>query len=86
MKKNNRRSSEVRSEEEIEEAHYARATTDTAFKIMMSDLEIAQALVNSLFEDISDYAKVKIDPVEITSAGEVNVPLQGKKANATMDF
>ncbi|MDR2807184.1 MAG: hypothetical protein LBB11_03445, partial [Puniceicoccales bacterium] len=57
---NNHRSLEVISKEEIEEeTHYARATTDTAFKIMMSDLGIAQALVNSLFEDISDYAKVK---------------------------
>jgi predicted transposase/invertase (TIGR01784 family) len=73
-------------ESKKEEMHYARATTDTAFKIMMSDLEIAEELVNSLFVDIGSYAKVKIDPVEITSVGEVNIPLQGKKANATMDF
>jgi hypothetical protein len=35
-----------------ESTHYARATTDTALKIMMSDVGIAQALVNSLFADI----------------------------------
>ncbi|MDR0740151.1 MAG: Rpn family recombination-promoting nuclease/putative transposase [Puniceicoccales bacterium] len=66
--------------------HYARATTDTAFKIMMSDVGIAQALVNSLFADISKVAGTEIDPVEIKSVGEVTIPLRGKKANATMDY
>ncbi|MDR1366834.1 MAG: Rpn family recombination-promoting nuclease/putative transposase [Puniceicoccales bacterium] len=66
--------------------HFARATTDTAFKVMMSDLRIAEALVNSLFADIGHFANVHIDPVRITSTGEITIPLQGKKANATMDY
>jgi predicted transposase/invertase (TIGR01784 family) len=61
----------------VESTHYARATTDTAFKIMMSDVGIAQALVNSLFADISEVAGAKIDPVEIDSIGEVTIPLRG---------
>jgi hypothetical protein len=66
--------------------HYARATTDTAFTIMMSDAGIAQAFVNSVFADVGQIAGVRIDPVRMNSVGEVRVGLRGTRGHATMDY
>ncbi|MDR2372330.1 MAG: Rpn family recombination-promoting nuclease/putative transposase [Puniceicoccales bacterium] len=63
---------------------FVRATTDTAFKIMMSDNRIATALINEIFRDMKvvDIAT----PIQIISKGETRIPLQGKRSNAILDY
>ncbi|MDR0740705.1 MAG: Rpn family recombination-promoting nuclease/putative transposase, partial [Puniceicoccales bacterium] len=63
---------------------FVKATTDTAFKIMMSDNRIATALINEIFRDMKvvDMAT----PIQIIGKGETKIPLQGKRSNAVLDY
>jgi predicted transposase/invertase (TIGR01784 family) len=60
--------------------HFIRATSDVGFKIMMSDPQIAESLVNELFKSIN------LAPVRLADQGRLEVPLQGHGSFATMDY
>ncbi|MDR1906824.1 MAG: Rpn family recombination-promoting nuclease/putative transposase [Puniceicoccales bacterium] len=69
--------------------HFARATTDTAFKIMMAKEDIAQTLINDIFRDTNAVAVDKHLPLPLVTKlipGEISIPLRGKKSNAAMDY
>jgi predicted transposase/invertase (TIGR01784 family) len=68
----------------VEPTGFVKATTDTAFKIMMSDNRIAEALIGDVSRDIKVIDGAT--PVQIIGKGEIKIPLQGKRSNAIMDY
>ncbi|MDR1366972.1 MAG: Rpn family recombination-promoting nuclease/putative transposase, partial [Puniceicoccales bacterium] len=63
---------------------FVRATTDTAFKIMMSDNRVAAALISEIFRDMEVVNRAT--PIQIIGKGETKIPLQGKRSNAILDY
>jgi predicted transposase/invertase (TIGR01784 family) len=63
---------------------FVKATTDTAFKIMMSDNRVATALISDIFRDMKVVNMAT--PIQIIGKGETKVPLQGKRSNAILDY
>jgi hypothetical protein len=68
----------------IEPTGFVRATTDTAFKIMMPDDRVAMALIGDIFRDmkVMDMSTT----IQIIDKGETKILLQGKRSNAIMDY
>ncbi|MDR0740390.1 MAG: hypothetical protein LBF34_01610 [Puniceicoccales bacterium] len=60
--------------------HFVKATSDVGFKVMLSDPEIAESLINELFKSIH------LAPIRIADEGRVEVPLQGHGSFAAMDY
>jgi hypothetical protein len=68
----------------VEPTVFLRATTDTAFKIMMSDHPVATALIGDIFRDMKviDMSTT----IQIIEKGEMEIPIQRKRFNAIMDY
>jgi hypothetical protein len=59
---------------------FIRATSDVGCKIMMSDPQIAESLINELFKSID------LAPVRVADQGRLDIPLQGHGSFAAMDY
>jgi hypothetical protein len=68
----------------VEPTGFVRATTDTTFKIMMSDDCVAAALIGDIFRDmkVMDMSTA----IQIFGKGETKISLQEKRSNAIMDY
>ncbi|MDR0678406.1 MAG: Rpn family recombination-promoting nuclease/putative transposase [Holosporaceae bacterium] len=63
---------------------FAKATTDIAFKKMLSDTQVAEALINAFFQSMPE-GTISL-PIKIKERGEENVPIGGLPGTGSMDF